>query len=116
MNDWQTLTSSSDLDIALEASFEKPILIFKHSTRCSISQMVLDRFERNWSAANLAEIIPFYLDLIANREVSNQIEDQLQVEHQSPQMLLIRNGKCIFSETHQAIRLQNALDLIKNQN
>jgi bacillithiol system protein YtxJ len=116
MKDWQTLTSISDLKNAIETSFQKPVLIFKHSTRCSISQMALDRFERTWTEANISKITPFYLDLIAHRDVSNQIADQLSVEHQSPQVLLIQDGKCIFSETHQSIRLQNSLDLIKNQN
>jgi len=114
MKDWQKLTSISDLNDALEASSQKPVLIFKHSTRCSISQMALDRFERNWNTTNLSQVTPFYLDLIAHRDVSNQIADQLDVEHQSPQVLLVIDGKCIFSETHQSIRLQNSLDLIKN--
>ena len=114
MKDWQTLTSISDLNNALEASFQKPVLLFKHSTRCSISQMALDRFERTWAETNLDQVTPFYLDLIAHRDVSNQIADKLNVEHQSPQVLLVKDGRCIFSETHQAIRLQNVLESLKN--
>ena len=114
MKDWQKITTISDVDSAIKTSFQKAVLIFKHSTRCSISQMALDRFERNWSETNPSQATPFYLDLIAHRDVSNYIADYLLVEHQSPQLLLVVDGKCVFSETHQAIRLQDALKMIKS--
>jgi bacillithiol system protein YtxJ len=69
--------------------------------------MALDRFNRNWTAEDKDQFDPFYLDLIAHRDVSNAIAADTGVEHQSPQVLLIENGKVVFSETHQAIRLEH---------
>lgn len=82
-------------------------VIFKHSTRCSISMMAKNRFERDWSA--IPESTPvYYLDLIRFREISNKIAEQFQVHHESPQMLLIKNGECIYETSHGEI---SALDL-----
>jgi bacillithiol system protein YtxJ len=114
MQDWIVLTNADELKAQIEASYQKPVLIFKHSTRCSISQMALDRFERNWKETGSNALSICYLDLLAHRDISNQIASELQVEHQSPQILVLKNGTCVFTETHQSIRLANALEAIKN--
>lgn len=98
---WNNLTSDSQLATIKAESAQQPVLIFKHSTRCSISAMALSRMERNWDDA--AGIKPYYLDLIANRPVSNQIVDVFGVEHESPQVLLIQNGECIYDASHMSI-------------
>lgn len=87
-----------------EASFLEPVLFFKHSTRCSISVMALNRFEREWGDYTLKA---YLLDLLSYREVSNAIADVFEVEHQSPQILLIKNGNCVFHQSHNAISTKN---------
>lgn len=82
------------------------VVIFKHSTRCSISSMALSRFEREWNL-NDQEVIPLYLDIIAYRDVSDYISTQLNVVHQSPQVLLVKNGKCLFNASHNAINVSH---------
>ncbi len=86
-------------------------LIFKHSTRCSISMMAKRRFELDWDS--LPEEIPLYfLDLIQYREISNQIAQLFQVYHESPQLLLIKDGECILDQSHGGISVDEALSVI----
>jgi bacillithiol system protein YtxJ len=101
---WIKLTDATQLDQIKEESAAQPILIFKHSTTCSISAMALSRMERNWSDA--AGIKPYYLDLLANRSLSAQITQAFGVDHQSPQVLLIHNGECVYDASHMAISFQ----------
>ncbi|RCR68198.1 bacillithiol system redox-active protein YtxJ [Larkinella punicea] len=95
---WNKLQDNAQLAQIKQESAEQPVLIFKHSTRCSISSTALSRMERNWS--NSVGIKPYYLDLIAFRSVSGQVADEFGVDHQSPQVLLIQNGECIYDASH----------------
>jgi bacillithiol system protein YtxJ len=101
---WHRLTNTAQLDQLIAESEEQPVLIFKHSTTCSISAMALSRMERNWSDA--AGIKPYYLDLLSYRPISNQIAETFGVQHQSPQVLLIQNGECVYDASHMAISFQ----------
>jgi bacillithiol system protein YtxJ len=104
---WIPLHSEDQLLAILAKSSEKVQVIFKHSTRCSVSSMVLNRLEK----AGLSEGLDFYLlDLIAYRQVSNLIADQFGVWHESPQILLIKNGSCIFDESHMGIQMREILE------
>lgn len=106
MNFWKNLETETQWKEIIEQSWQQPVLVFKHSTRCSISVMALDRINRNWDSALEPAISAWYLDLLNFREISNQIAADTGVEHQSPQLLMIKDGKCVKSETHQAIRLE----------
>lgn len=87
-------------------------IIFKHSTRCSISMMAKRRFELDWDS--LPEELPLYfLDLIQYREISNQIAQQFNVYHESPQLLLIKDGECILDQSHGGISIDEALTMIQ---
>ena len=79
---WNHINSAEDLNVAISNSNEKAVLLFKHSTRCSISSMAKSRLEDKW--VNDIKIQPYYLDLIAFRDVSNQIADRFNIIHQSP--------------------------------
>ncbi len=104
---WTRLTTETQLAEILEKSAVKPQVIFKHSTRCSISSMVLSRLEKSSSPNN----IDFYfLDLIAYRNISNKISQDLAVYHESPQILLIRNGACVYDESHTGISMSELID------
>lgn len=98
---WEPLTSEEQFIAILDQSVSQPVIIFKHSTRCSISAMAKRSFEFGWP---LEVNIPVYLlDLITYRSVSNLIAAKLSVVHQSPQVLLIKNGKCIYNASHEDI-------------
>lgn len=87
------------MDVILLESKNQPIVIFKHSTRCSISKRVLANFEKEWNyPQNLANF--YYLDLLSYRDVSNAIAERLGVVHQSPQLLLIDNSEVVLHASH----------------
>lgn len=105
---WIPLTTEDQLILIKEKSFSIPQVIFKHSTRCSTSSMVLNRLER---AEAPATIDFYYLDLLAHRNISNKIAEDFQVYHESPQVLLIRNGECVYDESHMAITMDELVSL-----
>ena len=110
---WNHLEDIKELDQIVEESFHLPVVIFKHSTRCSTSSMVLNRLERS----DAPESIEFYfLDLISHRNISNKIAEEFSVYHESPQVLLIKNGECVYDESHMGIRMDELAEqaLIKN--
>lgn len=90
-----------------------PCLIFKHSTRCSISSTAKNRLESKWQLAP-PTLTPFYLDLLQNRELSNYIAQKFNITHESPQILLIINGECVYSESHLNINLPDIANQINN--
>lgn len=95
---WRTISSQEDLEEAIATSLTRDVIIFKHSTTCSISHMVKLRLESSWSFTN--EVLPYYLDLKQYRTVSNEIAERFNVAHESPQILLIRKGECIYDASH----------------
>ncbi|GGH57811.1 bacillithiol system protein YtxJ [Filimonas zeae] len=99
---WIKITATDQLDSIKEKSHQVPQVIFKHSTRCSISSMALGRLER----AKVPDNADFYfLDLIAHRDISNKIADVFQVHHESPQVLIIKDGQCVYNESHMGITM-----------
>ena len=107
---WNRITSIEELETAHLNSSEQPIVIFKHSTRCSISSAALARFERSWDEN--AGIKPYYLDLLAHRDVSNAIASKYNIEHQSPQALLIQKGVCQYHASHMSIDVDDLKALV----
>src|SRR5687768_15128844 len=100
---WSALKTISQIDQIREESRENPILIFKYSSRCSLSRMALDRLERNWKEDDIPQIKTYFLDLITYREISNRVAHEFNVEHESPQILIIENEKSIYDRSHMAI-------------
>ncbi|MFL9843941.1 bacillithiol system redox-active protein YtxJ [Flavobacterium rhizosphaerae] len=96
---WNDLTELKQLDTIVEESAETPVIIFKHSTRCPVSRMALKNFENEYSLEE-DEVKPYFLDLIQYRDVSNEIASRFNVVHQSPQILLIKNGQSIYDTSH----------------
>ena len=98
---WIQLTDSMQLNEIIENSNQKPILIFKHSTRCAISRMVLKQFENDFKLDN--DFQTYFLDLLQFRPISNEIESLFHVQHQSPQILLVKNGVVVHHTSHESI-------------
>lgn len=104
---WTELTSSDDLKTLIEASYEKPQLIFKHSMTCGVSGMTKRRFEGD--AGSFSDKYAFYLLVVQkNRELSGQVAVQFQVRHESPQLLIVKDGVVISHASHWQI---DSLDL-----
>jgi len=102
---WNQLTTIDQLAKIDELSASKPVLILKHSTTCSISGAALNRLERNWKEEDRTFVEPYYLDLLSHRNVSNDLAQHYNVRHESPQVLLIRQGKCVYTESHMGITM-----------
>lgn len=103
---WIPLTTEAQLEEIKQISFTKPVVILKHSTRCSISTMAKGRLDR----AEQPEGVDFYyLDLLAYRPISNRIAELFAVPHESPQVLLIKNAECTYEETHNGIDMDDLI-------
>ncbi|MES2880771.1 MAG: bacillithiol system redox-active protein YtxJ [Bacteroidota bacterium] len=104
---WIHLTDEEQLKQIISNSQNRPQVIFKHSTRCSISSVALQRFKKNEQPA---DIDFYFLDLIAYRQLSNSVAESFMVEHQSPQVLVIKDGECIYDESHLSISMDEILE------
>ncbi|MCF8292928.1 MAG: bacillithiol system redox-active protein YtxJ [Chitinophagaceae bacterium] len=105
--EWKTLSGSEQIDQIIQESFLKPVAIFKHSTRCSISHMAKGRLERDLAPEGIDF---YYLDLLNYRPLSTLLSEKFSVHHESPQILLIKNGECIYDESHSGIDMQGIVD------
>ncbi|WP_395062232.1 bacillithiol system redox-active protein YtxJ [Flavobacterium sp.] len=95
---WNPLTDLGQLNEISELSNTKAVAIFKHSTRCSISRMALKQFENEFLLDD--KITLYFLDLLNYRAISNEISSRFDVEHQSPQLIVIKNGNAIYNVSH----------------
>ena len=111
---WIELKGLEQLEEIKSASAEKPVLIFKHSYRCSISKATLDRLERNWNSTEMAHVKAYFLDLLSHRDISDLIADQFSVEHESPQIMVIQNGRSILNLSHFQISYDQIRAAVKN--
>lgn len=99
---WIHLTDEEQLKQIISKSQEKPQVIFKHSTRCSISSVALARLQK---VSQPSDIDFYFLDLLAYRSLSNKVAQVFQVPHESPQVLVIKSGECIYEESHMGISM-----------
>lgn len=104
---WITLHNEEQLQELKINSAVKPQVIFKHSTRCSISSMAKNRLERS---SQPVEMEFYFLDLIKYRSISNKIASDFNIYHESPQILVIKNGECIYDESHSGIDMQDIIE------
>lgn len=104
---WIQLINEVQLKELIQKSEEKPQVIFKHSTRCSISSVALQRLEK---AEAPFDVDFFFLDLLNYRNLSSKIAETFGVSHESPQVLIIKNGECTFDESHLGISMADIAD------
>jgi bacillithiol system protein YtxJ len=107
---WIHLNDEEQLKQIIAKSQQKPQVIFKHSTRCSISAVALQRLQK---AEQPTDIDFYFLDLIAHRDISNKVAQVFGVNHESPQVLLIKDGNCVFDESHLGIHMDDILEQAK---
>jgi len=101
-SNWKTLDSEAQLKEVIKGSHERPVMLFKHSTTCGISAGAKHRLESEWNI-DPAKMDFYYLDLLSFRSVSNLIAEKLNVIHQSPQIILVKDGVAVFNTSHHAI-------------
>ena len=104
---WIQLTRSDQLDDNDRTSYDRPVLIYKHSPRCSLSNIAFQRIE-----GLVNELPTYFLDLIKHRGLSDEIEKRYKVYHESPQLLLIRDGECVYEASHMDIHADTIRDQV----
>lgn len=102
---WHNLTSVQQLEQAMADSYQNPVALFKHSTRCSRSMFAKSKLQDQYDLSD-KQVKFFYLDLLNHRDVSNAIAEKLKVHHQSPQLIVLKDGKAIFHTSHEMISLE----------
>jgi bacillithiol system protein YtxJ len=110
--DWNVLRAEDELEDIIRRSESKPQVIFKHSVRCSISTVAKGRLER--SKVPLGADF-HYLDLINYRNTSNKVAQVFNIHHESPQVLVIKNGQCVYDESHMGINMADIEDVVSQQ-
>lgn len=101
---WKHIQEESDIHAIAERSQQIPCLIFKHSTSCPISSIAKMRLEGDWSLTE-DQVEVYFLDLIRYRPLSQLIAEHFEVHHESPQVLLIRDGECVYDNSHLDINM-----------
>src|SRR4051794_10938209 len=99
---WIHLTDEEQVKQLISKSQLRPQVIFKHSTRCSISAVALQRLQK---VSQPSDIDFYFLDLLSYRGLSNKVAETFHVAHESPQVLVIRDGECIYEESHLGISM-----------
>ena len=110
---WIPLTKKEQLLIIEEASYQQPVMIFKHSTICSTSALVLDRLERQWQGDEMGGLTSYFLDLLKYRSISNQISIDFNLRHESPQLLLVKLGRVTYHDSHFGIDYQKLVSYLE---
>lgn len=100
---WKDLKSLGELEKLVEDSKFKTVALYKHSTRCGVSRIVLRNLEAEYDLPKSAPVDLYFLDLISHRDVSDKIAEKFGVRHESPQLIIIKNGKAVHHASHQSI-------------
>lgn len=99
---WIPLVNVAQLADIVKISFEKPQIIFKHSTTCGISRMALKRFTSDYAIPD-ERLDLYFLDLKSYRQVSDEVAHKFNVVHESPQLLIVKNGAVVAHASHYGI-------------
>ena len=108
---WILLKDEAGLEAIKAKSAQHPQIIFKHSTRCAISRMALKQFEQEYNI-NADTVKPYFLDLLEHRDISNEIALRFKVEHQSPQLIIIKEGKAVYDTSHGDINVEDVKERV----
>ncbi len=108
---WTSLERIAQLDELVKRSYDTPCLIFKHSTKCFISDVALQRLERKWSFSD-QQLIPYFLDAIAHRPISKEVCEVFEEHHETPQILLIDKGEVILEANNMDIHAEEIQEML----
>lgn len=103
MSLWNEITTLEEWENIRERSAIKPVLLLKHSTRCPVSSNALHEFEQYAAKHADAQIEYTLVKVIESRPVSNQIAEDLGIQHASPQIFLIKGGASYWNASHWSV-------------
>ncbi|APG59972.1 bacillithiol system redox-active protein YtxJ [Christiangramia salexigens] len=110
---WNDLNKLDQLEQLEKESYDKHVVILKHSTTCGISRMVLKMFESDYSLGESEDVKLYFLDLKAYRDVSNEVANRFEVRHESPQIIVLKDGAVVHHASHQSISAEKVEQLVK---
>ncbi|MCQ0110813.1 bacillithiol system redox-active protein YtxJ [Zhouia amylolytica] len=99
---WNSLVHINEIENLVEESYKMPIAVFKHSTRCGISRMVLNSFEKQYGLKK-EDAQLYFLDLLRFRDISDALANRFHIRHESPQLLVIKEGQIVHHASHGSI-------------
>lgn len=108
---WITITDESDIENINKS--ENYSIIYKHSPMCMTSLMTYRQLKAEVNAAQGVDIPLYIVDVIKNRQQSQYIANSFLTKHESPQILVIKNGKCVYNTSHESISLKAVLNHIQ---
>ena len=109
---WNNIDSLELLHDIKDLSFKVPVFIYKHSYRCSICTMTLNRIQSKWSEKDYDIATPYFIDVVKYRSISAEIATMFSIVHQSPQLLLVSKGECFYNSSHLSISYNAIMDNI----
>jgi|JI7StandDraft_1071085.scaffolds.fasta_scaffold275687_2 bacillithiol system protein YtxJ len=112
--EWQIIQTEAEIQPLIEMSDRHPVLFFKHSTRCSISNTAKNRLEKLWPQLSPHGVLAVYIDVLTNRPSSFLLSSLSSIEHESPQAILFHKGQCIYHQSHLGIDVEEMLKAIEN--
>jgi len=104
---WIHLTDEGQLQKLIVRSQEKPQVIFKYNNHCNLSEAILTQLQKNCCPA---QVDFYFLNLSTNTDISEKVSETVHIPHQSTQILLIKDGRCIFEESHSEISLEKIME------
>lgn len=116
MINWQPLTGEHDMNEIVELSHEKPVMIFKHSTRCGISFSALDKLVEEWNPEKSENLSAYMLDVISHNQFAREIGKFFGIPHQSPQVMIIDQGKVVYEQSHFGIKYSEVEEILGKLN
>ena len=106
------LRTQQDFERILEESHRHPVVVFKHSTQCSLSEGALD--ELNTFVDENQEIVCGMLLVIESRPLSDEVEERFGIRHESPQAFVVVDGQPVWNASHRHITTRALQDATRN--
>lgn len=100
---WHPLTRMEQLEQMEKESAEQPVALFKHSTSCGVSAFVRRNLETSLKDGGEGSSKLYFLDLLAHRDISNEVARRWGVQHESPQLIILQDGKVVDHASHSSI-------------
>jgi len=101
--EWREITSIEEWDKVMSDSASRQVIVLKHSTRCPVSASALEEYEAYLADKPNPDTDYYLVKVIESRPVSNKIAEDLGVVHQSPQMILVKDGKAVWNTSHWSV-------------
>ncbi|SMO59711.1 bacillithiol system redox-active protein YtxJ [Melghirimyces algeriensis] len=113
MAQWKEITTLEEWDQALLRSKDEPVLIIKHSTRCPVSADAWKEYQEFVQENAPKSASYMMVKVIESRDVSNKIAEDLDIQHKSPQAILIKDGRAVWNDSHWHITKSSLSEAVK---